>query len=323
MRRTNLPRQPRNTWKRAAFLTGILLVLAVMFYRWLAPRTTDLPLRTSVLVISADMFRVISWDRTDNRYIVVSLPVTTTVAGTRGYGTYTLESLWKLDRLDHHKGQLVKESVEETLGIPIQFYIVHPKAISGTATATEILQSIMSFGNLFRVARQGVETDLPVSVLSAFVIAARDVSFGDVKGLEIPKTSVLVPQDRADGSEQIIFDVQRFDAIIGTLFELVAIRNERLTVTVSNTTGVPALGTRASRLLSHIGVLVVSVGNETPVVDLCEIRGSQESLQSQTAALIISTLDCTPVPVPQMGTTDFDVRIGTAYQRRFEPVVKN
>lgn len=320
MRRTHLPRQPRKKWYRMVFLVGIVVLILALLFRWVAPRTADLPLRASILILDSDIFRVISWDRTDNRYIVVSIPVTTTVSGTRGYGTYSLESLWKLDRLDHHKGQLVKESVEETLGIPVQYYIIRPSDVPATASAMDTLRSILSYGNLFQVARKGVETDIPVSAFSAFVFAARDVSFGDVKTLEIPKTSVLVPQNRADGSEQIIFDVQRFDAIIGTLFELLPIRNERLTVTVSNTTGVPALGTRASRLLSHLGVLVVSVGNETPLLDQCELRGKAEALQSETANLILRTLQCKPVTVPQMGTTDFDVRVGKSYQRRFEPV---
>lgn len=305
-----------------AVIAGAFLLSVALVIRWLAPRSADLPLRTSALVLHQDAFRVYSWDRTSDRFTVVTIPTDTAVSATRGYGTYSLESLWKLDQLDRHDGRLIKESVEETLGLPIQFFIDPGDTAATEAQAAPALRSLFSFGSLLRLVRGQIRTDMPASSFSAFVFAVRGTAPENIFSLEIPDTSVLVAQNRADGSEEVIFDVQRYDAIIGTRFELIPIRNERLSVTVANTAGVPSLGTRAARLLSHLGVLVVSVGNETPLVDRCELRGKKADLSSQTAALIIRTLSCVAVPVPQTDTSDLHVRVGTEYQRRFEPAAK-
>lgn len=99
-----------------------------------------------------------------------------------------------------------------------------------------------------------------------------------------------------------------------------SIRGESLTAAVYNTTDTPSLGTRVARLLSNIGIQVVTVGNEKPTVNQCRILTSVRLLHSNTVERMKDIYDCKIEIVSSAQRADIILRMGTRYATRFSDV---
>jgi hypothetical protein len=62
----------------------------------------------------------------------------------------------------------------------------------------------------------------------------------------------------------------------------------------------------------------VTVGNDTPEVNTCEVAGSDGALKSKSADVIVAVLGCKRV-AGEGTRADLIVRIGKSYAKRFIP----
>jgi hypothetical protein len=106
------------------------------------------------------------------------------------------------------------------------------------------------------------------------------------------------------------------------MFENDVLRKEGLSVALYNTTSVPALGNRASRILTNAGILVVTVGNDEPAISQCEVAGSAKPLSSKTAAYMLGIFGCRKIVLQEGTRADLTIRLGSDYAKRFEASTK-
>ncbi|KKW10763.1 MAG: hypothetical protein UY48_C0015G0002 [Candidatus Gottesmanbacteria bacterium GW2011_GWB1_49_7] len=300
-------------------LAGIVLVVLALVWAFF-PRPGAYPRQTLVLVGSPMV--IFSWDSRDRALTLVSLPADVAAEGTHGYGTYSLEAFWRLGEIDKKDGTVLAESVSEALGLPIDGYI-GPK--SGLATheadALTFAKQIFSPRNVVSYVGGQYRTNIS---LRSFV--------GLTWMLQVTKSERVIPQDfsrqpgavaedriLADGSHQWTLDAQALDTRLKGVFEDERVRREGVTVAVYNTTDMPSLGERAARLLTHIGVSVVSVGNDAPEVSACTVSGTKQTLTTVSAQVLESILGCVPIEVTEADRADLIVWIGKAYAKRFVP----
>jgi hypothetical protein len=292
-------------------IIGILAILAIVVWIFF-PRPTN-PYHRETYVIVSDPMIILSWGKDDNTLTTIALPADLAADGTHGYGTYSLSAFWRLGQIDNKDGTVLAESVSEALGIPIDGYI-------GAKNGDSITQSVFSLGNSIGFLSGAYRTNIP---LSTFVSLSWRLNFSKpdrVNTFDFTQNTSAIAQDNQlpDGSTQYVMDPERVDAELANVFEDDAVRQEPITAAVYNTTAMPSLGNRVGRLLTNLGVSVVTVGNDAPQVNTCTLTGSATALKSKSAGLILAVLGCKPI-VGATTRADLLLRVGSSYAKRFVP----
>ncbi len=294
-------------------ITTIVVVVLLLCLGWLGLQLVTQPAqyRQSTVLVS-DKVYVVSWDSERKHVVLVGLLGSVAIEGARGYGRYPLFSLLKLDTIDRHGGRLFVESLSDALGLPLvgMMQISQP---SESSNSIEFLREVFSWQSLFEV---GKRRSISWGTWASWVLATASLKADQVE--TISTTHALADQVQPDGSIVSIFDSQRFDYLYGNLFTDARIRTEGITVSVYNTTEVPTIGQRAARILSQLGISVVTVGNDETKLSRCILTGTQESLRSQTAEFIRSYFHCDVKKIDEtQGTSDLSLQLGSDYAAIF------
>jgi hypothetical protein len=283
----------------------VLLILFIFGLR--SPDTSD---RVSVVVATSPM-TVWSWDRSDNSFIQLTIPSDYVINALYGYGYYSLDAIWRLGFIDKKGGTLLSDSLSDTLGLPIDWYI---------GTKSQELpngKELFSLSNIFSFIERTYQTNMPIGLFISFSRALTAARPDKIQHIDAGNVDIVTKETLPDGSERKVLSPDFLDHELGGIFVSELLRTEGLSVALYNTTSVPELGNRTSRLLTNAGILVVMVGNDEPEITTCVLTGGTKVLQSKTAAFITSVFKCKKVESSEEKRADLIVRIGTEYAKRF------
>lgn len=317
MRRNRTNRQGRK-YSRVIGIVFAILILFFFFVLFAKPRDSRSK-RWTVAVIGSPM-TMVSWDRSDGRFTILTVPSDIVTEGVSGFGHYTLEALWRLGVIDQKQGgRLVQESLADMVGVPTTWYL-GPASEDLPDISDDPLQevrSMFSWKELPRLVFRAYRSNMPVSNYLAFSYALMTTRPDKFEVFTFKPQDIAAPVELPDGTSEYRVDRDRLDHLIGDTFEDAEVRQEGIPVVVLNTTTVPFLGNRAARMLTRLGVNVVMVGNDEPGVDTCEISGTKQALSSYSSILVSTVLQCTLVERKEEYPVDLVVRIGKKYQEQF------
>lgn len=292
----------------------IFLIGLVFFLLQHALRPT--PYRETVVVVG-NPTRVVSWNAAKTQVTLVEVPQEVVIDATGGYGSYGLGSLFTLDHLEHKQGVLYTSSVSDAVGVPVSWYIDPGRGIA-SGKRVDVIRSVFSAANVWRALTHSIDTSMPPSVWISFMFAASSLSSDNVTVVDAH--NAFVDMTLPDASTVKKLDTNRMDYLIDNAFMDSGLRAEGLTVGVYNTTSVPAVGEHAARVMSHLGLQLVSVGNSANQQADCTVRGSLVALSTKTAAFIRDYFHCQNGPVPsgdQVTVADLSIYLGTHYAAQF------
>ncbi len=274
--------------------------------------------RVSFLVVG-DPVMVVTWDQRKQEVFLLSLPAATRIDATRGYGRYSLDALWKLGDMDGRPGSVLRESVEDALGLPIPWYL-KPSRSDAAPAGIDFLRQLFSVQSMWAVLVGATRSNIApprflVLAISALFLRANQV-------VMVPVQSAIGTEMLPDGTREPILMPERMDSLVGTDFEEAPVRAEGLSVALYNTTDMPTLGQRAARILSHAGALVVTVGNDQPVGDGCIVRGKKELLAGATVRFIRRYFGCSVQVAEEVQRADILVYLGKDFEMRYLPSQK-
>jgi hypothetical protein len=273
------------------------------------------------IVVATSPLAIWSFNPSNHSATVMTIPEEMIIQGIHGYGAYSFESLWKLGIIDHRSGLLLSESTQEELGIPIVWFIgIDKNQLTPVSDPISWGRHFFSWGNSIRFIIHAYETNMNIWSFIRLVRLLSQVSIGRITHIDISHLEVTSSEVLPDGSVRQIFDNVLLDRAIQGSFEEDSIRGESLTAAVYNTTDTPSLGTRVARLLSNIGIQVVTVGNEKPTVNQCRILTSVRLLHSNTVERMKDIYDCKIEIVSSAQRADIILRMGTRYATRFSDV---
>lgn len=310
-------RQDRKPWARTLFIVFLCFsLLSIGIFFWFGDIHAVGSRMTVVLV--GDPVTIVSRDATDGSFLVVSIPAQAVVESVHGYGQYSLESLWKLGSIEGRAGMVLSQSVEELFGVPMPWYVGRNNhtLVGKSSDPLTLVKSVFSFRLLSEFFRGAFVTNMSPREFLTFAWAFSQRRPDNIKIIDVAHT--LLSKSLPDGSSVMVAVPNSIDQAVGNAFEDSVIRKEGLSVAVFNTTAVPTLGTRVSRMLSHAGMFVVLVGNDRPTIGACAISGGKKELASRTAAFIVVQYGCRKAEGMEP-RADLTVRIGTDYQGRFLP----
>ncbi len=296
----------------------ILVIVSIGLWTLFSGRSNPYGRETYVLV--SDPTVVASWSPVDNVLTLISFPSDMLAEGTHGYGIYSLAAFWRLGEIDKKDGTVLAESMSEALGIPVDGYIGPQSGVITGTDALETAKSAFSLKNIFGFLGGRFRTNIPLGKFISFAWRLNFSRPDRVNTYDFTHNIAAVAVDSVlpDGTTVQILDPQRLDSQLNTVFEDETARRESVTVAVYNTTDMPSLGNRVGRLLTNLGVSVVTVGNDTPEVDACTIVGDTEALKSKSAQIIEAVLGCKSIAGEGI-RADLVIRIGESYAKRFLP----
>ena len=292
-------------------IVGILFILALAVWLvWIIFRDSETPLPQVNVVIDGDPVIVASWQREQDRLVVVTIPASFATLAVHGLGTYPIRSLWQLGTIEGMPGLILAESLEELLGLPIPWYI-------GEIPVGRF-ENVFSFQTLVAIISGRVKPNMPI-VKFIGLTWGRMVARSD-RTIEIPLgASVTTEEPQPDGTNLPLVSTRAVDESLGDTFEEASVRGEKLTVAVYNTTTTPGLAEGAARIIDRIGGNVVRIGNEEVPVERCQIRANSEHLGTTTSRMLASIFTCDRVLNNGDSYADVIVAVGSGYESRFVP----
>lgn len=299
-------------------LAGVVGLAAITLAIFLFAR--PLPHRVTI-ALATDPVLVWSWDTHKNLVTVIALPAESVTDGAWGYGKYSLEALWKLGYIQSHQGTLLTKSLTHALALPTQYYWgVSTDSMQTLTDPLEEAKALFSWGNSAHLV--SAHTNIPLRVLAAQLWSARTAKADQFTFIDLTRAIKTVKEELPDGSKRIVIDTTQIDELLAHVFEEDAVRTERMSVAIYNTTATPALGGKVARVVNAIGAFVIAVGNDTPEIAECTIAVAQEKKDAVTVARLKEIFGCTIVAQSSEERADIALRIGKRYEAEFFPLPK-
>lgn len=303
----------------ALLFLGIVCICVVVGI-FVLSMSTKSPLSRYTAVVTGNPFLVVSWNRLDDSIVAISIPATVRIEGTYGYGMYSLEALHKLDMMDKRNGKLLCTSLSDALGYPVDSYL---DMSTGKRLLTNDIRSdfrdVWSFSHVFNslLGNRGSFPSLAFFGLVKTAMGVRDEKLLTFDLQTIP--GVIVEEQLPDQTTADILDAQRVADVVTGVFEDTDIRQERLRVALFNTTTMQGLGQKAAKLLSTMGMFIVSVTNDSTERSTCLIRTKKEFEEFKTVKVVKDVYRCSLQITQDPLRSDVDVYIGYDFATRYEP----
>jgi len=276
-----------------------------------------IPTRIGVVIVGNPTI-VFSYDPRRNIAMAVGIPSDISVDAVRGYGTYPISSVWKLDRMDHRKGVLFEETLEDTIGIPIRFFIdrSNKKTEEGESIETQI-QNTFSFPSSIQMFIQK-RTNIAPWLLFTLSQAMTQMGPTDMTVFDLANRPIFVESAQADGTTVKKIDTEKLTLLLGTHAEDAEIRKENLRIALSNTTESSGLAQKLARILEEAGFHVITLSNEEDVRPTrCVIRSKLEIEETHTVKTLQWLYGCLFEEAKEELQSDVHFIIGSEFKKRF------
>lgn len=221
-----------------------------------------------------------------------------------GYGQYKISKIYAVGELDHRGGQVVKDTLSDFVGVPVDAYVT---------SSRDNRDAKAFFRSLDFIFRD--QSDLNLWERITFARNFSSVRFDRIKRIDV--LEVAQKTTLADGSTGLVVLPEQLDSLLSGTLNWDSLVNERVRVDVVNSTEVAGLGNRAARVLSNIGVSVVSVDSSDKSIKSCQVIANKDVQKSKTVMLIKSVFNCEIASGHTNNLWDAQIILGSDYADRF------
>lgn len=265
---------------------------------------------------------VVSYNPGDSSLTAVSIPSDTYVPTTHGYGLYRLGKVYEVGNLDKKGGEVLKSTVRELLGIPVDGYIVLSQNRfdnSDRLSKQDFLKNrgrILGWQNFFRLIAGKGKTDINFFDLEKFYSRVWQINAGKITFVNLYSVGVLNQKTLPDQSQILAVDNFKLDGVTADLFREDALAGENIKVAVFNSTSFSGLGEKAARIITNMGIQVISVANFGQTLENCLIYTDKNHLQSLTVLKLKKIFGCSIVNPNLSGVrADAALIVGQKYEK--------
>jgi len=277
------------------------------------------PSRIGIAIVSNPTI-VFSYDPVRSTLLALRIPSDTSVHVMRGYGAYPVSSLWKLDSMDKRGGTIYTETLEETIGIPVRFFIRPVEEdIGSEKPIEEQMNDVFSLSSCLRLFFSN-RTNIPLWLLLELSRVVPGLRPTETVFFDFAHESVFADGTLPDETPRKAIDPDQLALLLGTYAEDANIRKENLRIAVYNTTETSGLAQRVARILESTGFHVVTVANrQVNQLAQCVIQGNQETLKTHSVQTLRWLYGCSIEGQQDESQSDVTLIIGSDYEKRFLP----
>lgn len=310
-------RQAETSYWRGVF-TRWVTVLAVLFagiFFWqgwqaLKEDIWDGDHQLNLVWASGPEVLVTSYLPNQGSLIFLRIPGDTYLETAQGFGTYRAEAVFPLGELSGKGGELLRRTVQENFGLPVDgFAVVETDCLSraGLLRTEEVKGCLVSSFRPIILGRG--QTNLGLVSRLRFFRTLTGVRPDKIDYYDLAQTKVVGSQVLPDGTQVLSIDRQRVDGLVGRVFADPDIAASELDFEVVNATDHPGLAAKVARILTNSGALVVHVGDSPgrPSESLISVK-QKEQLNSYPIARFARVLSL-PVRVGKSASGRAQVRL--------------
>lgn len=305
-------RSPKGLFKKVVVficLSALLFICYRLFNSW--QNSQWLTGTRLTVVVASENPKVYSYNPEARRLVVFTIPANTQIETSRGYGQWFVGSLWKLGEQENIHGELLRESVQKSLGLPVDGWIEErgkalfaprklgvASALFEALTSTSIKSNLTFFDRLHLLMKVGVVG-----------ISAR-------REMDLAILGVLKEEKLADGSDgySVIPDKAKL-ALEGLRDDLVFAEEKK--VVIVNTSKKAGLATDVGRIAMILGVRIIGAQTSSEEVGECEIRGNKDQLKSLSARRLLGIFGCKQANVNATSPQDLELWLGEEFAKKF------
>lgn len=286
MRHRRRKQSGHNGQKSLFFLSlfAILLIVCIVSFGYVAAWRSDWDGESRLTLVwekqSEDLqaphpIGIFSIDPTAGKAVYIKIPESALLDVPYGYKTYLASSVYRLGELDSKRngGMLLAKSIEATMGIAIDGYVVSsdvhfPQPPDTADDLSAIKKSHFSLPGLFRyflpyaMKSQVVHTDVGPFTWYRVWSIVRKIRTDQIRFLDLAESVVLEDQVFPDGTVGKAVNIDAFDTYIGDQLVDMRIRSQEASIEVVNATGQERLASKFGTVLERLGghVIVKSTG---------------------------------------------------------------
>ncbi len=215
------------------------------------------------VVVKSDDLALLSFDPNLKEVRLVKIPgeVYTQVPG--GFGSWRISSVFDLGQGEKKPigPTLLKSSVQNLIGVPIDGYLEPPAGVSAEEFLTDLRQSPLKG---FTVLTE-VKTDLTPIEVFKLTRGLSTVRFDKVINYDLHSEGLLEESKLADGTDSLVINEIKVDGFVTANLADQKLKDEGVTIAVYNATEHPGLAQKASRMITNMGgdVIIASSLGET------------------------------------------------------------
>ncbi|MBI4999505.1 LytR C-terminal domain-containing protein [Candidatus Gottesmanbacteria bacterium] len=324
--------------RSAVLLSLLFLVFLAGFLVLKEARSSSLAKdgRTTI-VLATEPVLVVSFESGED-LTILSIPEKTYIEVLRGFGSYRIGAVWGLGEIEKKGGELLAETSQEFLGVPVDGWIglkngkwqsaqkrVPAESANGKIDKEQVINlknKFTSWGILIRPREllnfsQNLKTNLTIFDLARIWWWVKTIRFDKIHFLDLGQTEAISSLILADGSTALTADFSLLDTTYQGLFKDKRIAGEHISIEVLNGTDKQGLGQRITRLITNLGGSVISVGNSPQKTGQCQIRGETGILKTLTARRLGQIFDCKMLVEKPLGSrSDLQLIIGEDYWQK-------
>lgn len=255
--------------------------------------------RFTIVVGTADPI-VYSYNPQENQIVSFKIPRDTQVETAGGYGAWSAGSLWQLGIQEGKGGRILANSIQKTLGVPIDGYI------SGRG------QTLLE-GSMFPFLFDGFLTNLTFFDRLNLIVAIGKVGRFSRTELDLVDVGVLKKTILPDGKEGFIAISEKAPMVFDILHDE-SIFAEGKTLRIVNAAGVSGVGTQASRTATILGLRVIGVDTGSQEVDgVCQARVGGRDRGTLSFRRVIQVFGCQEVDQAPSGPASIEIILGKEF----------
>ena len=281
IKRTNGNR--RKMWVSVALLLALFaLILAGFIYRAMTSGTWEGKEQFNFLVgAEGERVLLISLDPESTNVLVFDLNPNVMIETVYGYGDYKIGSLLRLGRMEKLGSDLLQESVQHTFGMKMA-------DVLPVSTATV---QVINAAYIQRLAKPMLVSllgrPLGISDVWRYISATSSLRDDQVTVISLHESRLAYSEPPSDESIELRLDQQRLDGFIQAQIHGTNYINEKIGVSIINTTSHPGLASSLSRISLNSGIDVISVGeSQDTLATSAVIYDKPETADSETVRLI-------------------------------------
>ena len=283
---------PRKKKKYSALIFVLFIIVLIGFgayytYRFFSLSTWDGKNQINLVLAGKSTVAVISFLPSENNLKIVNIPQGALMETAGGYGKYRAEALYLLDQIEKKNGRLLMGSFQELLLLPIDGWIYYPEFFPEANNPELVLK------NLKETVRYREKSNLSNWDLWRLIWRLRSVDPARMKTINLEKIGAVLEQDLPDGTTSIQLDIQLIEDSLGDQFIDPTVRQENVTVSVVNASGISGQATKGGKIIERMGGRLIKIGDHSDsALNGCEIRSLHTPGNSYTMQRLIKVFGC-------------------------------
>lgn len=218
--------------------------------------------RTFNLVIKDKHVYVLSLNPEEKSVVVMKVPDETYTTLPYSFGRWPFRSVYDLGQSGKTPigAILLRETISMTFGVPADGYMIVSEKLASTPFE-EVIEEVRKnpFAGL-KLVRES-KTDLSSLEFLKFWWGVRGVRSDKFKIIDLEQSPITQSDLLQDGSRALIVDQAKLDQFVQNQLEDSEINKEGLNIGIFNSTKIPGLAEKASRIVTNLGGRVVFTAN--------------------------------------------------------------